>query len=112
MTDCLVARNLRKEGGGTRPSRRDGRPQTPCSPQERPSRPTWGQNGSPGSHFSGVAPLDAKTSRDEGQCEYVFETDPAVIKVLLKVTDRGDYDWVECGGCGVGWQVPHLKRVG
>jgi hypothetical protein len=35
-----------------------------------------------------------------------------VIKVLLKVTDRGDYDWVECGGCGVGWQVPHFKRVG
>jgi hypothetical protein len=36
-----------------------------------------------------------------------------VIKVLLKVTDTGDYDWVECGSCDAGWQVPHYaERVG
>jgi hypothetical protein len=21
------------------------------------------------------------------------------------------YDWVECGACGAGWQVPHFKIV-
>ena len=30
-------------------------------------------------------PLDARTSRHLGQCEFVSETDPAVLKVLLKV---------------------------
>ena len=40
----------------------------------------------------------------------VSETDPAVIKVLLKVTDKGDYDWVECGSCAAGWQVPHYAE--
>ena len=30
-------------------------------------------------------PLDPKTSRHLGQCEYVSATDPAVLKVLLKV---------------------------
>ena len=38
-------------------------------------------------------PSDPATVRHFGQCEYVSETDPAVIKVLLKVTDKGD--WVE-----------------
>jgi hypothetical protein len=44
-----------------------------------------------------------------GQCEYVSETDPAVLKVLLKVKPglREGYDWVECGACGAGWQVPY-----
>jgi hypothetical protein len=26
---------------------------------------------------------------------------------LLKVIDKGDYNWVECGSCDAGWQVPH-----
>jgi hypothetical protein len=30
-----------------------------------------------------------------------------MLRVLLKVTDKGDYDWVECGACETGWQVPH-----
>jgi hypothetical protein len=32
-------------------------------------------------------------------------TDPAVLKVLLKVKPGlGEgYDWVECGACGAGW---------
>jgi hypothetical protein len=57
-------------------------------------------------------PFDPATARHFGQCEYVSETDPAVIRVRLKVTDKGDYDWVECGGCGAGWQVPHFESVG
>jgi hypothetical protein len=55
-------------------------------------------------------PFDPATARHFGQCEYISETDPAVIKVLLKVTDKGDYDWVECGGCGSGWQGSALRR--
>jgi hypothetical protein len=43
--------------------------------------------------FSRASPARCEASRHAGQCEYVFETDPAVIKVLLKVTDKGDYDW-------------------
>jgi hypothetical protein len=56
--------------------------------------------------------LDPKTSRHLGQCEFVSETDPAVLKVLLKVKPGlgGGYDWVECGGCGAGWQVPHYAE--
>jgi hypothetical protein len=33
-----------------------------------------------------------------------------MIRVLLKVTDKEDYDWVECGGCGSGWQVSHYAE--
>jgi len=54
-------------------------------------------------------PLDAKTSRHAGECEFVSEADPAVLKILLKVKPGlGEgYDWVECGACGAGWQVAH-----
>jgi len=58
-------------------------------------------------------PYDQATARRLGQCEYISETAPAVIKVLLKVTDEENYDWIECGGCGGGWQVVHYaKSVG
>jgi hypothetical protein len=52
-------------------------------------------------------PLDAKTARHMGECEYVSETDTAALKVLLKVKPGagGGCDWVECGTCGAGWQV-------
>jgi hypothetical protein len=52
-------------------------------------------------------PLDPATSRHLRQCEFVHETDAHMLRVLLKVTDKGDYDWVECGSCDAGWQVPH-----
>jgi hypothetical protein len=59
-------------------------------------------------------PLDPTTSRHAGECEYISETDPSVLKVLLKVKPGlGEgYDWVECGACGGGWQVPHFESVG
>ena len=60
-------------------------------------------------------PFDPKTARHLGQCEYVAETDPSVLRVLLRVKPgMGEgYDWVECGGCGAGWQVPYFaKSVG
>ena len=49
------------------------------------------------------------TSRHAGECEFAAETDPAMLKVLLKVRDGAgrDYWWVECGACACGWQVPH-----
>ena len=34
----------------------------------------------------------------------------AMLRVLLKVTDKDDYDWVACGGCGGGWQVVHYAE--
>jgi hypothetical protein len=35
-----------------------------------------------------------------------------VLKVLLKVKPGagGGYDWVECGSCGAGWQVPYFAE--
>ena len=58
------------------------------------------------------ARFDPKTARHLGQCEYVSETDPAVLKVLLKVKPGlGEgYDWVECGDCGAAWQVAHYAE--
>jgi hypothetical protein len=58
-------------------------------------------------------PLDAKTNATRGKCEFAAETDPAVLKVLLKVNPGlGEgYDWVECA-CAAGWQVPHFESVG
>lgn len=59
-----------------------------------------------------LSPYDPATARHLGQCEYVSETDPAVLKVLLKVRPGGGggYDWVECGGCGAGWQVANYAE--
>jgi hypothetical protein len=54
-----------------------------------------------------VDPLDARTGRHLGQCEFASEADAAMLRVLLKVTDKGSYSWVECGACDAGWQVPH-----
>jgi hypothetical protein len=59
-------------------------------------------------------PHDPKTSRHLPQCEFVGVTDPDVIKVLLRITEKVDYWWVECAGCESGWQVPFYaqERVG
>jgi hypothetical protein len=37
-----------------------------------------------------------------------------VLKILLKVRPGlGEgYDWVECGACSAGWQVPYFESVG
>jgi hypothetical protein len=56
--------------------------------------------------------LDPKTARHMGQCEFASADDPSVLRVLLKVKPGlGEgYDWVECGACGAGWQVPHYAE--
>ncbi len=51
-------------------------------------------------------PLDPKTSRHMGECEFASETDPSVLKVLLKVRAGLGLRLAECGACGAGWQVP------
>jgi hypothetical protein len=57
-------------------------------------------------------PFDGKTSRHARQCEFVGVSDPAVLRVLLKVKDGagGDYWWVECGACDTAWQVPYYAE--
>jgi hypothetical protein len=58
-------------------------------------------------------PLDPRTANHLPQREFVTVTDPAVLRVLLKVTDKGDYAWVECGSCEAGWQVLfYAERIG
>jgi hypothetical protein len=52
-------------------------------------------------------PYDPATARHLPQCEYVSETNPAVLKILLTVKPgTGDYWWVTCAGCEGSWQVP------
>jgi hypothetical protein len=55
---------------------------------------------------------DPKTARHAGECAFATETDPAMLRVLLKVQDGwgGDYSWVECGGCDSSWQVPFFAK--
>ena len=55
----------------------------------------------PADRRSRLDPLDPSTSRHAGQCEYRDTTDPAVVRLILKVKDGmgGDYWWVECGTC-------------
>ena len=50
-------------------------------------------------------PLDPKTARHLPQCPYVRETEPATLKLLLKVREREDYWLVDCGICESSWQV-------
>lgn len=40
-------------------------------------------------------PLDPKTARHMGACEYKGVTEPDVIKVLLRTTEKDGYWWVE-----------------
>ena len=58
-------------------------------------------------------PYDPATARHFGQCEYASETDPTVLKFVLRVkAGLGEgYYWVECGACGAGWQVPHYAEI-
>jgi hypothetical protein len=57
---------------------------------------------------------DPRISRHAGQCEFVSETDAAVLRHLLRVKDgMGEcYWWVECGACATSWQVPHYVTDG
>ena len=57
-------------------------------------------------------PFDPATARHFGQCEYVSESDPDVLRLLLKVKPGlgQGYDWVECGSCAAGWLGPHYAE--
>jgi len=61
-------------------------------------------------------PYNPATSRHGGPCEFKDETNPAILRVLLKVKPGMDegYSWVECGACGFAWPVPDFaeERVG
>jgi hypothetical protein len=54
-------------------------------------------------------PLDPATARHLPQCELVGEGDRTVLKMALRVKPglAEGYDWVTCGACDGGWQVPH-----
>ena len=52
-----------------------------------------------------LGPLDPKTSRHAGQCEFVSETDPAVLRILLKVNPA----WAPATA---GWSATSVPPVG
>jgi hypothetical protein len=56
-------------------------------------------------------PLDPATFRHGGGCEMREVTDPPVLRALLKVTEKEDYWWVQCGNCDFGWQTPFYAQV-
>lgn len=55
-------------------------------------------------------PLDPKTARHPGQCEFNGVTDPAMLRAVLRVTPKDGYNWIECNACGFGWQVPYYAE--
>jgi hypothetical protein len=54
-------------------------------------------------------PLDPTTSRHAPECEHRHQTDPALLRAVLRVQDGagGDYWWTTCNACDRAWQVPH-----
>ncbi len=57
-------------------------------------------------------PYDPSTFRHAGQCEHRYTSDPALLRIILKVRDGagGDYHWVTCSGCDCSWQVPYYAE--
>jgi hypothetical protein len=57
-------------------------------------------------------PRDPTTFRHAGECEHRDTTDPALLRVILKVRDGagGGSWWVECGTCDTGRQVPYYAE--
>jgi hypothetical protein len=94
----VIARDGESQGG----------PQTSCSPQECLAVLHWAERVvlQPFSRGSG------SSVATRPQCEFANETDPALLRVLLKGTPGlgGGYWWVECGSCACGWQVPHYAE--
>jgi hypothetical protein len=58
-------------------------------------------------------PLDPATMRHLPQCEFKDVSDTAMLRALLRVKPglAEGYEWVECGSCGAGWQVPNYEPV-
>lgn len=52
-------------------------------------------------------PYDPAAAHHLGQCQFVGEANDHMLRVLLRVVEKEGYDWVECGACNAGWQVPH-----
>jgi hypothetical protein len=67
----------------------------------------------PADRRSRLDPLDPSTSRHLRQCEYRDTTDPALLRVILRVRDGagGDSLWVECSACDCARQVPHYAAA-
>ncbi len=57
-------------------------------------------------------PLDPATSRHGGACEFKDTTDPAVLRVLLRIKPglEAGYSWVECSACDLAWAVPDFAE--
>jgi hypothetical protein len=84
----------------------------PYAPQEGHRGQCQGYREPRDDYRARLDPLDPVTGRHLGQCEFASETDPAVLRVILKVRDGagGDYWWVECGSCDTAWQVPYYAE--
>lgn len=57
-------------------------------------------------------PLDPATGRHAGQCEFAHETDPVLLRAVLRITPKDSYSLVSCNACEFSWQVPdYAERV-
>jgi hypothetical protein len=68
--------------------------------------------GEPADRGVRLDPSDPSTFRHAGQCEHRDTSDPALVRVILKVRDGagGGYWWVECGTCEYGLAGSALRR--
>ena len=74
-----------------------------------------GPNGSPGSHFSGFRLVPVADPPDvwvgcEGRVRRYDRSRRAPDHLVGQGRRRRGYDWVECGSCAAGWQVPHYAE--
>jgi hypothetical protein len=58
-------------------------------------------------------PYDPATMHHFGQCERRNETDPEILRGILRVKDGagGTYWYVECTVCEAEWQVPYYVEA-
>ena len=56
-------------------------------------------------------PYDPSTFQHAPQCEHRNVTDPTIVKAILRVLDREDYWYVQCGTCDIGWQVAYFAAA-
>jgi hypothetical protein len=54
-------------------------------------------------------PLDPALARHAPECERASVIEPDVLRLILKVTEKDGYWYVQCGSCTSGWQVPFRR---
>jgi hypothetical protein len=57
-------------------------------------------------------PLDPALARHAPPCERASVSEPDMLRLALKVTEKDGYWYVQCASCTAGWQVPFFAEEG